>query len=112
MRKSISKSDMDRYLAKSLSVDELREFEERLREAGIDADVERPSPSKLLEALKPTPYEELFDDDTLLAYIKGEADARTVGAIEQLRKIDPDLNETLTTMEGAKRQVDASLQLG
>lgn len=112
MRNRISRFEMEQYLANQLSVDELREFEDRLREAGLEADVRRPNAAELLEAIRPAPYDEPFEDEVLISYVRGDLNPATAARVDMLRKIDADLEETLLTMEGAKRQVEASLQIG
>jgi hypothetical protein len=99
---------MERFLAKRLSPAELAQFDARLREAGLDSDVRRPAGSDLLEALRPDPYDELFGEEALLAYVRGDADAHSTAVIDQLRRIDRDMDDTLQAMEAAKRQIGTS----
>jgi hypothetical protein len=110
LRQPISSAEIRRYINKELSVPEILEFDERLQAAGIAPDVPKPA-LDLLQAVRPDLSSELFDEETLLEYVQGRLESGRVAAIDRFRKIDPDLDADLLTMEGTRRQIDASLQL-
>ena len=110
MRRPVTPDEMTKYKARQMSADELKEFDANLSEAGLAREISPVHPGHFISALRPDTLEDAFDTETLLSFVKGELDASTRSRIADMRLVDSDLDETLSVMEGAKRQVDASLE--
>ena len=109
MRRPVTSAEMKKYKARQMSLAELKEFDANLSSSGLASELRRPSPEDFISALRPEHFDDAFDTETLLSFVKGELDDETYTLVSSFRKVDSDLDETLTVMEAAKRQVDASL---
>lgn len=110
MKEPINSNDVKSFREGSLSSEELREFDERLRTAGVSSEVQKPTTVEVL-ALFEGALDDLTDEDVLLAYVKGQTDEETTLALNRLRQVEPGLDAELLAMESALREVEASLRM-
>lgn len=111
MDKRITPQEWERFRTRKMPPDELADFSRRLTEYGVNERVASPSSRGMLSGLIEQDFGEAFDYETLRDYVAGAVAPDLQVAIQRLRTIDPKLDEAVSLIESAKRQVEASLAM-
>ena len=89
MRRPVTPDEMTKYKARQMSAAELKEFDANLSASGLASELRRPSPGEFISVLRPEPFDDAFDTETLLSFVKGELDAETSTRISNRRGHQP-----------------------